>query len=56
MIWSTSCGVQWRVGLWRVCVRACGLVELRTRDANEVGSVGCSGGGGGGGAVVMGRE
>lgn len=38
MIWSTSCGVQWRRGQWRVWVRARGSVEVRMRLTKAAGS------------------
>lgn len=55
MIWSTSCGVQWRRGQWRVWVRARGSVEVRMRLTKAAGSA-AAGGNGAGELVVRGER
>lgn len=47
MIWSTSCGVQWRLGQWRVWVRVRGSVEVSMRLAKAAGSAAAAGNGAG---------
>lgn len=55
MISSTSCGVQWRPGQWRVRVRVRGSVEVSMRPAKVAGSA-AAGGNGAGEVVARGER